>query len=374
MSETLTNPSNSQDPTLTNITNQNTQRPAKRPRKVGPAPDSFEYALLSGFAGGIAGCVAKTSVAPLDRVKILFQTRSPDYQRYAGTWTGVFQASREIYSETGIRGLLQGHSATLLRIFPYAAIKFLMYERFHSMLMPTPDRETSARRFVAGSLAGVTSAMFTYPLELIRVRLAFESHHSAKDQASLLRTIRLIYLSPPPPNSKSTPISSPSSTTLSPSSNSSTPNQLRTTTKPSLRHFYRGIFPTLVGIVPYAGTSFLIWGFLKHDLIPTYIPPAFRQEHKTMIDLVAGGIAGAIGQTAAYPLDIVRRRMQVSPVLGVGSSAGFWSTAKGVWKSSGWRGFFVGLSIGYLKVAPMNAVSFATWVGLKRVFGLDDES
>ena len=30
------------------------------------------------------GCVAKTSVAPLDRVKILFQTRNPDYQKYAG--------------------------------------------------------------------------------------------------------------------------------------------------------------------------------------------------------------------------------------------------------------------------------------------------
>jgi solute carrier family 25 (mitochondrial carrier protein), member 16 len=44
---------------------------------------------------------------------------------------GVFRASKDIYAETGVRGLLQGHSATLLRIFPYAAIKFMAYEKIH---------------------------------------------------------------------------------------------------------------------------------------------------------------------------------------------------------------------------------------------------
>jgi len=50
-----------------------------------------------------------------------------------GTWFGAFRASKDIYAETGVRGLLQGHSATLIRIFPYAAIKFMAYERFHSV-------------------------------------------------------------------------------------------------------------------------------------------------------------------------------------------------------------------------------------------------
>jgi solute carrier family 25 protein 16 len=42
---------------------------------------------------------------------------------------GVFQASKEIYTSNGTRGLFQGHSATLLRILPYAAIKFVAYEQ-----------------------------------------------------------------------------------------------------------------------------------------------------------------------------------------------------------------------------------------------------
>ncbi|GJN87241.1 hypothetical protein Rhopal_000186-T1 [Rhodotorula paludigena] len=318
--------------------------------------DSLQYALTSGFAGGIAGCVAKTSVAPLDRVKILFQTRSPDYQKYAG--------------ELIPTDLVLGHSATLLRIFPYAAIKFMAYDHLETTLMPTPETETPGRRFLAGAIAGTITTGITYPLELIRVRLAFESHHSAKDRASLLRTIRQIYESPPPVAQSASPSASSAASTPS----SAPAPAASPAVKSSIAHFYRGVGPTLVGIIPYAGTSFLMWGFLKHDLIPAYLSPTFRRQNRAMLDLLAGGAAGAIGQTTAYPLDIVRRRMQVGPVLHADGRgrAGFWETARGVWRTQGWRGFFVGLSIGYLKVVPMNAVSFATWVAMKRMLGLEE--
>ena len=219
--------------------------------------------------------------------------------------------------------------------------------------------------------------MVTYPLELIRVRLAFEPRHSLSERSSLVRTIRQIYLEPPIPTST---LPSPSHPATSTTAAAATKGATSATTKatpirpPTLTNFYRGVGPTIVGIVPYAGTSFLIWGFLKHDLFPSYFSSTFRLQNRTSLDLLAGGLAGAIGQTAAYPLDIVRRRMQVQPVLQPGSRAGFWETAMSVQKSQGWRGFFVGLSIGYLKVIPMNAVSFATWVGLKGALGLDKES
>ena len=101
--------------------------------------EEWGYILRSGLAGGVAGCVAKTVIAPLDRVKILFQASNPDFQKYAGTWSGAFRAVSLIYREHGVRGLLQGHSATLLRIFPYAAINFMTYDQAEALLMPTPQ-------------------------------------------------------------------------------------------------------------------------------------------------------------------------------------------------------------------------------------------
>src|ERR1039458_7748572 len=114
---------------------------------------------------------AKTLVAPLDRVKILFQASNPKFAKYTGSWFGVVTAMKDIYKEDGTRGLFRGHSATILRIFPYAAIKFLAYEQIRAVIIHSPEHETPIRRLLSGSMAGVTSVFFTYPLELVRVRL-----------------------------------------------------------------------------------------------------------------------------------------------------------------------------------------------------------
>lgn len=45
----------------------------------------------------------------------------------------MFKAARDIVKHTGSRGLFQGHSVTLIRIFPYAAIKFVAYEQYKAV-------------------------------------------------------------------------------------------------------------------------------------------------------------------------------------------------------------------------------------------------
>ncbi|KAI0704184.1 mitochondrial carrier [Cerioporus squamosus] len=295
----------------------------------------LQYVLRSGLAGGIAGCVAKTVVAPLDRVKILFQASNPDFQKYAGTWSGAFRAAAQIYRENGVRGLFQGHSATLLRIFPYAAINFMTYDQAEALLMPTPASQTNLRRFTAGAISGVTSVLFTYPLELVRVRMASPTHPGAS------------------------PSLSPSSTSVF--------------ARFPILKFYRGFTVTVAGMIPYAGTSFLAWGFLRATLLPAPAPDAHgkrKAKATPLADLSIGAVAGALAQTVSYPFEVVRRRMQVGGLTRPDRWLRWGETVRGVWAASGWRGFYVGLSIGYLKVVPMKAVSFAVWQFSRRVLDL----
>ncbi|KAJ9474393.1 Mitochondrial carrier protein LEU5 [Pseudozyma hubeiensis] len=377
---------------------------------------SWNYVLRSGFAGGIAGCVAKSAIAPLDRVKILFQAQNPEFQKYSGKWLGVFQAGRDIVRSDGPSALFQGHSATLMRIFPYAAIKYMAYDKLHFYLMPTKQSETSARLFLAGSASGVLSVFMTYPLELIRVRLAFETKRK-RQKGGLRRIIGMIYRE----GATEAPFSSDarrraarmaqqaaqqanlstSATQSAIAAAGSTANSIesalratdpnvpssavpagnRMLAKYPILKFYRGFSVTVMGMIPYAGTSFLVFGRCKtmlQDMFPPSEPaagaPGSRRQwywpSKTVVDLSAGALAGALSQTAAYPFEVIRRRQQVGGIIRPGAMLGMWETAAWIYKTSGWRGFYVGLSIGFLKVVPMTSISFAVWLGMKRQMGI----
>ncbi|OJD38611.1 mitochondrial carrier protein [Diplodia corticola] len=335
---------------------------------------SWEYMIKSGVAGGVAGCAAKTVVGPLDRVKILFQASNPQFSKYTGSWTGVAIALRDIYHQNGVRGLFKGHSATLLRIFPYAGIKFLAYEQIRNKVIKNREQETPFRRFISGSMAGTVSVFFTYPLEVIRVRLAFETRQDTR--SSLSGICKKIYHETAPAVHSagnlagSSTVSRAVGTPVAVAANT----VQHVTPRTGLANFFRGFTPTMWGMLPYAGSSFLthdtISDLLRHPSIAahTTLPRTERADDtrgghkpaqlKSWAELTSGGLAGFFSQTVSYPLEVIRRRMQVGGVVGDGHRLSMTEVTHKIWLERGWRGFFVGLAIGYVKVVPMAATSF----------------
>jgi solute carrier family 25 (mitochondrial carrier protein), member 16 len=344
---------------------------------------SWEYAARSLTAGGVAACAAKTVVAPLDRVKILFQASNPQFQKYTGSWTGALRAIRDIYRSDGSRGLFRGHSATLLRIFPYGGIKFMAYEQIRARIIPTKEHETHIRRMVSGALAGSVSVFATYPLEVIRVRLAFETRTAKR--VTVREICRTIYNEHPPvpkPRTVATlqqDLHVPRSAAAVLSATSAATSAV--TLRSGLSNFYRGFTPTLWGMIPYAGTSFVTHdaagdfmrqpSLAKYTILPMseqelkQLPPNKPRPLRAWAELTTGALAGFVSQTVSYPLEVIRRRMQVGGVVGDGHRLTMIEVAKNIMRDRGWRGFFVGLGIGYVKVVPLAATSFYVYERMK---------
>ncbi|KAK7535910.1 ADP,ATP carrier protein [Phyllosticta citribraziliensis] len=372
------------------------QRLDSRSEGLQPRPkmekQSWEYIVKSGLAGGVASCAAKTVVGPLDRVKILLQASNPQFVKYSGSWLGIAQGMGAIYNQNGVRGLFKGHSATLLRIFPYGGIKFLAYEQLRAAIIRDKSQETPVRRFLSGSSAGIISVFFTYPLEVIRVRLAFETR---QDSRSTFSTIcKKIYnerIPPRPvPGGSPAPVAAAAATAQA------------VTPRHGLGNFFRGFTPTIWGMFPYAGASFLTHDtasdLMRHPRLAPYttLPnteggrPSTKGSHRDgdgaqeearrnpkkpaqlryWAELATGGLAGFVGQTVSYPLEVIRRRMQVGGVVGDGHRLGMAETTRTIFLERGWRGFFVGLTIGYIKVIPMVATSFFVYERSKYYLGI----
>ncbi|KAI0424590.1 mitochondrial carrier domain-containing protein [Xylaria sp. FL1042] len=350
----------------------------KKPNKHGA-----DYVIRSFVAGGVAGCAAKTAVAPLDRVKILFQTSNPHFAKYTGSWAGLGRALSDIYAQHGVVGLFRGHSATLLKIYPYAAIKFVAYEQYRALIIGSRHQETWLRRFSAGALAGLTSVLFTYPLEVLRVRLAFET---GRNSPSLMDICRRIYHEQPLSNTAgattttTTSAAAHSASSIARGSGSSIVQAVAP--RSGIINFYRGFSTTMLGMIPYAGMSFLthdtIGDIFRSSLLrshatlplPANAPPDKAAPLRAWAELAAGGISGAVSQTISYPLEVVRRRMQVAGAVGDGRRLRIAETAGLIFRERGFGGFFVGLTIGYVKIVPMAAVSFYTYERMKILLGI----
>ncbi|KAK2704436.1 hypothetical protein QYM36_016735, partial [Artemia franciscana] len=177
--------------------------------------------LTSLVAGAMAGALAKTVIAPLDRTKINFQISNRNFSSREAIRFLVNSHRRD-----GFISLWRGNSATMARIVPYAAIQFSAHEQWKRILeVDKPGEKPSPwLRMIAGSLAGVTSQSLTYPLDLARARMAVTDRLRYK---SIVTVFVKIWKDEGP------------------------------------KTLYKGYTPTILGVIPYAGISFFTYETLK---------------------------------------------------------------------------------------------------------------
>ena len=301
--------------------------------------------------------IAKSIVAPIDRIKILYQVTSAQFRL-----RDVPKVAYSIFEKEGLSALWKGNTATMIRVFPYSGIQFMVFDycKTHFLLRDKTERQQKATTYadvagkrhndsnnntstlhhhgtidnphsnnasttthhndtmgkgglspkdslISGMAAGSISVLCTYPLDLARAQLAVLRRKKTPKDVVL------------PPQSK-TNIDKLGIGSSSRSSRKGIGYVLSNGFQQGgLRGLYRGITPTVLGILPYSGAAFTI-----NEQAKLKISRVMQREPTTIERLQCGALSGLFAQTLTYPLEVTRRRMQtigIVPTSGSESAA-----------------------------------------------------
>lgn len=125
------------------------------------------------IAGGFAGMAASSMVYPIEVVKTMLTM-------YPGKYAGIGAAFRAVVAEVGPRGLYAGLTPTLIAMFPYVGVEFMIYETAKIAIEAFLKENSEDGQFVAlpilislglGALAGAAAQTSAHPLDVVRKRL-----------------------------------------------------------------------------------------------------------------------------------------------------------------------------------------------------------
>lgn len=287
------------------------------------SPNQTRTISINLLIGGFAGAVAKTTVAPLERLRILRQT--------GASTTNMLGTLTKIVENEGILGLWRGNFINVVRIIPARGVLFAsndVYKIILKDIFPTtddPEKTPFWMLFSSGGLAGMTAIVATYPLDVARTRLAGR-YVTGKNVWSANTTSMTMCLR-------------------------------KMLKEEGLRSWYRGMGPTLFGALPYEGIKFSVYGFLTSH---------YFDKSSISGKLISGAISGCAAGLVMFPNDTVRKLLQIRvPSFGGPPFTSAFNCWKRTYQAEGIGRFYRGVIPYMLRIAPSSAIQFAVYETLK---------
>jgi solute carrier family 25 phosphate transporter 23/24/25/41 len=309
-------------------------------------PEVSPYKSL--ISGGMAGCIGKTLTAPLSRLTILYQVgpllRTSSQSSSVvqqNSFMSLIQESRKVVSQEGVMAFWKGNLASVLHRFPYSAINFSVYESVKATFRRVGYDETPAIRLFCGAAGGGVACAAAYPLDLVRTRLSIDTGKVTSVSTGKSKIVGIIE---------------------------------GIVKKEGVRGLYRGLLVSMSVSVPNLAIGFSVYGTLKEKMLthPSPFWARFRSSEsrgRPSLNgpgaMISGAFGGVISSLIVFPLDVVRRRMQV---LGsahssgsVQSNTGAGSLMAGIVRQEGMKGLYRGIIPELLKVTPMVGITFCAY-------------
>eukprot|EP00164_Ancoracysta_twista_P003934 GFYU01005273.1.p1 GENE.GFYU01005273.1~~GFYU01005273.1.p1 ORF type:complete len:456 (-),score=111.90 GFYU01005273.1:753-2120(-) len=265
------------------------------------------------LAGGFAGAVSRTATAPMDRLKVILQAQT------TANSPSISQGLRNIYAEGGWRAFYRGNGANIVKIAPESAIKFWAYENAKKFFAKDPENMLMTERLMAGATAGIASQSCIYPLEVVKTRLALAPRGTYRGIGDcMMKMVR----------------------------------------SEGMMSLSKGMAPSLMGVIPYAGVDLAVYGKLK-DL---YSESHQNENPPIYVVLGCGAVSSTCGQIVAYPLQLVRTRLQAQGLVKGGPQyTGMVDCFQKTVQENGVRGLYRGILPNFLKALPAISISYAVF-------------
>jgi solute carrier family 25 (adenine nucleotide translocator) protein 4/5/6/31 len=198
------------------------------------------------------------------------------FGRLARPYTGIYECFKRVITEEGIASLWRGNTADIIRYFPQQALDYAFRDTYTSMFAYKKERDGYWWWFfgnlASGAATGATFLLFLYPLDYARVRLATDVKNSTDSERQFKGLVDVFE---------------------------------KTLASDGITGLYRGILPSIIGIIVMRGLYFsihdfarplILTGSLKGNFWATFL---FNWTVATTISL------------ATYPLDTIRCRMML---------------------------------------------------------------
>ncbi|GMN60868.1 hypothetical protein TIFTF001_029955 [Ficus carica] len=269
------------------------------------------------MSGGIAGAVSRSVVAPLETIKTHLMVGSCGL-----SMAEVFQS---IMKTEGWKGLYRGNLVNVIRVAPNKAIELFAYDTVKKHLTPKPGDDNKIpvpASLIAGAVAGFSSTFCTYPLELLKTRLTIEAR---------------VY-------------------------NNSLHATMKIVGEEGAAELYRGLVPSLIGVIPYAATNYFVYDTLRK----TYKKAFIMEEIGNVATLLIGSAAAVVSSGATFPLEVARKQMQAGAFSGR-QYRNMLHALVSILEREGIRGLYRGLGPSCMKLVPAAGISFMCYEACKRV-------
>ncbi|EDR08284.1 ADP/ATP carrier protein [Laccaria bicolor S238N-H82] len=234
--------------------------------------------------GGVSAAVAKTSAAPIERIKLMVQNQDEMIKqgRLTSPYKGVVDAFTRTYRTEGLVSLWRGNTANVIRYFPTQALNFAFRDYFKSLFgfqRSAGYWTWFAGNVASGGAAGASSLVFVYSLDYARTRLANDAKTAKVGSVRQFNGLIDVYK--------------------------------KTFATDGILGLYRGFVPSVVGIIVYRGLYFGGYDSLKPFVLVGSL------EGSLLASFMLGwGVTIGAG-FASYPLDTIRRRMMMTSGSGV---------------------------------------------------------